>query len=221
MSRATLARARAHDSPSLPGFRSLRGRRGSPLPGGSGTWAPGSGDPELARARWPVRPTRRWQPEGGAPRRWSGRCPAARAALPSLLWPPSPYLCVRGVSPAVRDLTPGLAWPPAPLQVLGENCWVSSAAAAATRLAPSNFRRPVRYRRPEAGTGNKEAQAANGSLAPPGSRQSPSAARTFAAGARRRQGEGRGPVRGGALQSAIQYPWPGVWGCPGLQPTWW
>ncbi|KAM7245363.1 hypothetical protein CapIbe_003889 [Capra ibex] len=57
----------------------------------------------------------------------------------------------------------------------------TGATAAATCPARSNFRCPVGCSRPAAGTGNKEAQAANGSRAPPGSRQSLSAARTFAA----------------------------------------
>lgn len=76
-------------------------------------------------------------------------------------------------------------------------CRDTGATAADSCPARSNFRPPVGCSRPAAGTGNKEAQAANGSRAPPGSRQSPSAARTFAAE------RGASKVRGGAAFGAV------------------
>lgn len=101
------------------------------------------------------------------------------------------------VSPPGGDITPRIAWRLAPLRVLEEMCWDTGATAAATCPARSNFRRPVGCSRPAAGTGNKEGQAANDSRAPPGSRQSLSAARTFAAE------RGASKVRGGAAFGAV------------------
>lgn len=177
--RGEMSRARSRSRARLsvaPGFQELGGLPGTPSTGRGGYLGqrhrrPGAGSRRASRE--PHQPP---AARGRLPAQVKRLLPAARAPLPSSLWPPGPCLCVKGVplpSRISRPGSPGLrlrggywggpAGTPAPLpEPLARRRQTSAAQSAAASL--------------QRGSGNKEAQAANGSGAAPASRQSPSAA---------------------------------------------
>lgn len=195
---------------SLPSLGSWRGRRAPPLPRGPGPWARGTADPEPGShrgAREPHPPRHLRPPRAARPAQVKQPPPATSAPLPSSLCFPGPCLRVLWVPSSSYPGSHGRAQLASGSAADTGNLRNSRAAAQqplARRRRTSAAQSAAAGLRP--GPGNKEGRAANGSRAAPGRRQSPSAARTFAARARRWQGEGRGRVRGGAVLGKLSDP---------------
>lgn len=198
-----MSRARPRARPSVaPGFQELVEPADAPSTRRAGYWGPRRRRSRHRSCLTALAPCQPLVARGRRPAQVKRLLPAT---LPSSLWPPGPCLCVRGGSPPVGDITPRIAWRGTAAETGGD---VPGHRRHRRSHSPGTVKLPPPSRLQPACGGDREQRGPSSQWQPgPAGKPPITERRTHLRGrARRRQGEGRGRVRGGTPRSSIGQP---------------